>query len=109
MKLILINGYPHPYPEQLGIKERTELTLAAQRETLAIEGVKNFLWEKHYPSVELVDKIAFEKAIVLTGWEPEDTPEGLTLIANVDLTSSINMPPIVVRQKAYHGFFVTQD
>ena len=112
MKLILQNGYPSPWPEEIKDEEGEGYSAAAAGVSLVIEGVVHFEW-KYTITVEFRDLESYEKARSRTGWT---NWEGLTLEASVNVLEGYGHPAIVATvpyehfpSTAYCGFMLVED
>lgn len=112
MKLILMNGYPSPYPVAPSIDGAGNFVEAAGGITLTIEGVRHFDW-LHTVTVEFEDFESFEKARGQTGWKRWDTD--LVLEAETNPEEGYAHPAIVANvpydnhpKTAYCGFILME-
>jgi hypothetical protein len=99
MNLILINGYPYPYPA-----DAPDDDSLMQPNGPVIRGVKHFEW-LHTVTVEFEDLQSFTNAKAATGWKDWGT-KGLVLEATTSAADGYGHPAIVVNDVAYCGFIL---
>lgn len=104
MNLVLINGYPYPFPDGLPETEQEEISQAAAGVQLVLEGVTHFEW-LHTVTVEFKDLLSFTNAKAATGWKDWSTTE-LVLEATTSAADGYGHPAIVVNDVAYCGFIL---
>lgn len=102
MRLILQNGYPHPYPERLSDAAMIALAEDASNHTLILDGVTHLQW-LHTFTVEFDAATTFAEAQRATGWR-QWAPR--VLEAPVSAADGLAHPAIVAAERAYGGFIV---
>lgn len=101
MQLVLQNGYPFPYPDNLSEAAQEEIAAQAGGTQLVLDGVVSLQF-LHTLTVEFEDSVAFHKAKALTGWRRwcENVLE-----AQLGETEYL-LPGIVVENTSFAGFFL---
>lgn len=106
MKLILTNGYPHPYPPNLTEAEADEIADNAQGEVRVIDGVVHFEW-KYDVTVEFATvQIAYMYQQEL-GWKRWGN-DPLILEAPTSAADGYDHPAIIADGIAYCGFILAE-
>lgn len=107
MKLILLNGYPYPYPQNLTEYDQEDLANAASGNTLEISGIVHFEW-LHTVTVEFESYEVMHSAQTLTGWE-RWSPDMPILEAFTSIADGYDHPAILANGMAYCGFILKED
>jgi hypothetical protein len=102
MKLVLMNGYPFPFPEGFDTEKEG---YDCRDFNLEIEGVMHFEW-LHTVTVEFEECEDYDKAKALTSWERWSD---CVLEAKTSRDDGYNHPAIIVHDKAYCGFILVED
>jgi hypothetical protein len=102
IKLVLSNGYPHPYPSHLPAQEQDAIN--ENLTELVLLGVVHFEW-KYLPTIEFETPALAELARSITGWDYwEGNPD--ILAANYSVEDGYEHPALIVADKAYCGFIL---
>jgi hypothetical protein len=108
MKLVLTNGYPYPYPENLSEAESEAIASNAGGNRLEIPNVISFQW-LHTVTVQLRDDFGiWLGAQQMTGWEVWDDKRSV-LEAKTSSEDGYGHPAIIVGDMAYCGFMLLED
>lgn len=105
MMLVLTNGYPYPYPENLTEVESERIANEALSHYLDLGGIKSVEW-KHEFTVEFIDAEHLQLAQEKTGWESYGD---LILAAPTSKADGYDHPAILTKGMAYCGFYVAAD
>jgi hypothetical protein len=105
MRLILLNGYPFPYPQGLTEAESDAINDAAKDKSFEINGIFHFEW-LHTLTIEFVDQESYETSQELTGWQRWADH---TLEATTSGPEGYGHPAIIVKDTAYCGFILKEE
>jgi hypothetical protein len=102
MKLLLTNGYPYPCPDDFDLEKEG---YDARDYEVQLTGVTHFEW-LHTVTVEFSTIEACEEAKAKTGWADWSS---YVLEAGASAEDGYDHPAIIVRDKAYCGFILSND
>lgn len=105
MKLILRNGYPHPYPKDATEQEQNKHAEHAGENRVEISGVHS-VEVMHEFTVKFVDWDHMVAAQAQTGWEVYSESDNI-LCAPTSRDEGYDLcSAVIVKDKAYCGFWV---
>lgn len=101
MKLILENGYPFPFPEAFDSD-----AYECREFSVTLKDIHSVEW-LHDFTVKFNSEEAAVLAKELTGWVYMTRSNKFILLARTSADDGYNHPAIVVKDKAYCGFILT--